>query len=69
MRLRRNLPLYWRAFIWEKEYEGQAYNYTIAALKKRWQAMEAVHYGEKWVSGWRALLARARRLPLAAPRS
>jgi hypothetical protein len=50
LRLRKNLPLYWRAFIWERAHEGQAYNYTIAALKKRWQAMSAEHYGAEWVS-------------------
>jgi hypothetical protein len=42
--LRSNLPKYWRAFIWDTAYGGQAYNYTIASLKKRWVAMSTSLY-------------------------
>ena len=44
LRLRSNLPKYYRAFIWEPQHGGLAYNYTIAALHKRSSQLIASHY-------------------------
>jgi hypothetical protein len=42
--LRRNLAKYYGAFVWESEGGGTAYNYTLAALRKRHQYLTASHY-------------------------
>jgi hypothetical protein len=44
LRLRRNLPKYYGAFVWEQEGGGLAYNYTVLALRKRHQYLTASHY-------------------------
>jgi hypothetical protein len=40
-RLRGNLPRFYPAFVWDRQYGGLAYNYTIASLRRRWQRLVA----------------------------
>jgi hypothetical protein len=44
MRLRKNLPKYYGAFVWEPEGGGTAYNTTLVALHKKMQHLVASHY-------------------------
>jgi hypothetical protein len=44
MRLRKNLPKYYGAFVWEPEGGGLAYNYTVEALHRRMIHLTANHY-------------------------
>jgi hypothetical protein len=40
-RMHDNLKLYWRAFVWDEDVGGKAYDYIVASLRKRTGSLQA----------------------------
>ncbi|PNH05261.1 putative glycosyltransferase [Tetrabaena socialis] len=44
VRLRQGMARYFRAFIWDRQYGGRAYEWTLSALQRRVDAAQARHF-------------------------
>jgi hypothetical protein len=43
-RMHDNLKLYWRAFVWDEDVGGKAYEHVVASLRKRIGSLQARLY-------------------------